>query len=250
MDRIFHYTTLETLKLILSNKTIRLNSLTNVDDKLEGFSIDFGDMAKYIYVSSWTKDADENIPLWYMYTDKMSGIRIEADSDFLVLETDSEDKITNIINSNLIAYLIKSGKNGSFLTPVKYTNFFSSCINGPRGYINENIIDIGIIKPTAWSFQNEYRFRIYGINKKYLVNFGDNNFQRFFNAILNNKPNDISFVDVKFDINKFNTANFMLGPNTLDSDYLKLRSIVNEYLPNHSGQIQRSNLEIRFDKLK
>ncbi|MFA6808116.1 MAG: hypothetical protein WCR27_03900 [Eubacteriales bacterium] len=201
MKRIYHYTTLESIKCILSNATLRLNALSGMDDLLEGGSIDFGDMAKYYYVSSWTCDDKENIPLWYMYTNELRGVRIEADETFVTLDEDEKSIIKNITDTTLIAYRVSCGKDNSFLVPVIYTDEYESCIDGYRGYINDRYNNVGRNKPTDWEFQKGVRFRIYGINKKYLASFGDNNFIKFSNSIINKKPNDIKYADIKFKIN-------------------------------------------------
>lgn len=244
MERIYHYTTLEVLNLIISNKTIRFSSLSHMDDVMEGNSIDFGDLSKYYYVSCWSSNREESIPLWYMYTNRMRGIRIEVDSDFLQL---TKDKQGNIItsNSNLVAYPIQYGNKASFLSPVKYSDVWQSVINGPRGYINDNFVDIGLVKPMAWEFQKEVRFRIYGINKKYLVNVGNNLFERFANSMFNNKPNDIDSVSIEFDIHNFSSANFVLGPASTNEDYETLTELIRQ-IPNFCGKIQKSSLQVRF----
>lgn len=247
MERIFHYTTLENLKLILSNATIRLNSLEKMDDLTEGYTADFGSLAKYFYVSSWSKESEENIPLWYMYTNKMRGVRIEADSDFLELEEDLKSgQILNITNNNLIAFRLIYGKEKSFLCDVKYKDFLKSCIEGPRGYINPEIFQIGKVKPTVWKFQSEVRFRIYGISKKFLEKNGDFLNHRVWNSMFAYKSNDITYADIKFDINKLNNANFRLGPASTEEDMNKLKKIIYQYIPNYKGHIERSKLLIRF----
>lgn len=60
--RIYHYTSLESLALILQNKTIRFNRLDKVDDLEEGNVESLGiKFCKYIFVSCWTEDENENI---------------------------------------------------------------------------------------------------------------------------------------------------------------------------------------------
>ncbi|WP_252247032.1 hypothetical protein [Clostridium sp. ZBS4] len=247
MERIFHYTTLDNLELILSNATIRLSSLKQMDDITEGYTFDFGSLAKYFYVSSWSKESQENIPLWYMYTNKMRGIRIEADSDFLELKEDSQSgQILNITNKDLIAFRLTYDKEDSFLCDVKYTDYLNSCLYERRGYINKEIYNIGRIKPTAWRFQSEIRFRIYGISKRFIMPNGDFLNHKVWNSMFSNKENDVAFADIKFDINRFNNANFMLGPTSTKEDLLKLKNLVSKYIPGYKGQIQKSNLLIRF----
>lgn len=77
MEYLYHYTSLETLALILKNKTLCFNNLLNVDDIEEARTTDMGDFGKYVYVSCWTDDSEESIPLWNLYTPDMHGVRIK-----------------------------------------------------------------------------------------------------------------------------------------------------------------------------
>lgn len=75
--RIFHYTSIESLALILRWRTIRFTRLDCVDDVREAqrhAGIDFG---RYFFVSCWTLDDVESIPQWNMYSDRMRGVRLE-----------------------------------------------------------------------------------------------------------------------------------------------------------------------------
>ena len=76
-DRIYHYTSIDSLALILRTRKLRLSRLDGVDDATEAPQT--GDIAfsKYFFVSCWTADSSESIPQWHMYTRNMSGVRIE-----------------------------------------------------------------------------------------------------------------------------------------------------------------------------
>ena len=74
---LYHYTSLETLALILTKKSLCFNSLLNVDDIEEAETSDMGLLGKYVYVSCWTDEAAESIPMWNLYTPNMHGIRIQ-----------------------------------------------------------------------------------------------------------------------------------------------------------------------------
>ena len=76
MRYLYHYTSLETLALILRNKTICFNNLLYVDDIEEAETDDMGKFGRFVYVSCWTEDAEESIPLWNLYTPNMHGVRI------------------------------------------------------------------------------------------------------------------------------------------------------------------------------
>jgi len=204
-------------------------------------------MAKYYYVSSWTDDSMENIPLWYMYTNRLRGVRIEADSDFVSLETDEDDRITNITNKDLIAFPCVHEVLDDFLVPVNYADEIEPCITNVRGFINSDAYNaIGRTKPTAWRFQNEVRFRIRGIEKSQMMKSGDNEFIKFSNSIMHNKPNRIAFADIEFRISNLINANFMLGLPLIKQIFEELESLVNKYIPDFKGELQKSNIHMRF----
>ena len=55
MDKIeylYHYTSLESLALILKNRTIRLNPLDKMDDIQEQKTADIENIGKFVFVSS------------------------------------------------------------------------------------------------------------------------------------------------------------------------------------------------------
>ena len=56
MEYLYHYTSIETLALILANKTICFNNLLNVDDSEEAETFDMGKFGRFVYVSCWTSD--------------------------------------------------------------------------------------------------------------------------------------------------------------------------------------------------
>ncbi len=72
---IYHYTSIDTLRLILESGKIRFNNLNAVDDELEGELFVKKSLAQLIFVSCWTTDPIENIPLWKMYA-STRGVRI------------------------------------------------------------------------------------------------------------------------------------------------------------------------------
>ena len=73
---LYHYTTIPTLALILKNQTIRFKSLRCVDDLQEMMSAEEKEYGKYCFVSCWTYEDKESIPMWKMYSDSMKGVRI------------------------------------------------------------------------------------------------------------------------------------------------------------------------------
>ena len=63
-EELYHYTNIESLALILKNRTIRFNSLDKMDDLQETMTADVENAGRFTYVSCWTADVKENIALW------------------------------------------------------------------------------------------------------------------------------------------------------------------------------------------
>ena len=78
---LHHYTTLNTLALILKNRTIRFNRLDHVDDVGESHKYGEYNLSRYLFVSCWTDSDEENIPLWHMYSKGMTGVKISLPVD-------------------------------------------------------------------------------------------------------------------------------------------------------------------------
>ena len=66
IEYLYHYTNIETLALILKNRTIRFNSLDKMDDLQEQQTADIKNIGQFCYISSWTDDSTESIPMWNM----------------------------------------------------------------------------------------------------------------------------------------------------------------------------------------
>ena len=77
IEYLYHYTSIETLALILKNRTIRFNSLDKMDDLQEQKTADLQNIGQFCYISSWTDDDTESIPMWNMYASLNLGVRIK-----------------------------------------------------------------------------------------------------------------------------------------------------------------------------
>lgn len=77
IEYLYRYTSLESLALILKSRQIRLNPLDKMDDLQEQKTADVENLGKFVFISSWTEESDESIPMWRMYTDPRAGVRIK-----------------------------------------------------------------------------------------------------------------------------------------------------------------------------
>ena len=79
-EYLYHYTSIETLALIMSKRCIRFNCLKFVDDPEENVSSDIKQSGKLCLVSCWTDMVEDSLPMWNMYTPKMRGVKLKMKS--------------------------------------------------------------------------------------------------------------------------------------------------------------------------
>lgn len=270
MDEIYHYTSIDNLELILKHKTLRLNSLKNVDDLDEGQSRDLGRLAPYIFASSWTYDNNENICLWNMYVRGKPGVRLGAPANFLTPTKNTKGMITNHTNTNAICYSITYEDNidpcsegyspfdyhtkDSFFSPVIYNDDLTfNVTKNYMGMINDNLgRELGLIKNTGWNTQKECRYSVLATPKHYIPKHiysndetGHECFGAFLTTIFNLEPTDLDHIDFVLHQDKLNALHFLLGPNTTDIELENFKEKIQLLLPNHKGTIEKSRLRIR-----
>lgn len=79
--KVYHYTTIDSLAMIMSSQSIKFNRLDKVDDMEERCESQNVKLWQYIFVSCWTENEEESIPLWRMYSGNSHGVRIGLETD-------------------------------------------------------------------------------------------------------------------------------------------------------------------------
>lgn len=171
-NRLYHYTTYESLLSILSNKSFRLSRLDLMNDKAET-SLGFHDDSFKNYSMSFTQDK-EYVSMWAMYG-KSSGIKIRLDFDNKIfakmpkniyidhgkqnriIATDSQSLWDESYNNypiqlSDVVYLDKKDK-----TLRHNARPFETGIIGDNKTIEEMT---GFIKYDAWEFEKETRLKV------------------------------------------------------------------------------------------
>lgn len=278
MEYLYHYTSLETLALILKNRTLCFNNLLNVDDIEEAKTSDMGDFGKYVYVSCWTEDREESIPLWNLYTPDMHGVRIalpkfpfekyhyKAGESFFTKDTDS------YINYNdaLLMKHCSIAPDAPVLIKVKYTNdeknLFpvvktESYCGATDDFINANTLSeacqkqpkviysfgkLGNYKREIWKFQNEWRYKItivpMGINEYNPPSFETN--KEYIRRLEDkaNMPVDQRLF-LKLDGDALRNLEVLLGPKMTEAEKIMAIALLEKYAPNSS--LRESSLRIK-----
>lgn len=182
---LYHYTSIDTLLLILKNKTLAFNSLQNVDDLEEADSEDIDQIGKICYVSCWTNDDSESIPMWNMYTPNMQGIRIklkeypfkkyvykmgeyffntDCESYINYKSLYNDDKACISSDSPLLKNVIYTEEESKLYPRIKSVIKKTEKLDNGQININEKIKysfeELGKYKRSNWSFQNEVRYII------------------------------------------------------------------------------------------
>lgn len=243
---IHHYTSINTLALILKSKKIRFNRLDQVDDceeSINGSGPNNIQLSKYMFVSCWTKDSEENIALWKMYTDFI-GIRISLPenlfTNFYIFNNQP-----SFFSSPLIMFddcFIASNINFPVIQDIEYIDdALESKINSLIK-VSENqdsFLDhkeIGKYKRKHWSFQKESRYKIFVCPVK---KGGDNceqnlieklgTFPEAFNANLSISP---KYLDISLRDEVLNDLEILLGPKTTDADRIVVDALCSKYASN------------------
>lgn len=253
--KIFHYTTIDSLALILKNRTLRFNCLKNVDDPNEGTTEDFGSMAGYVFVSCWTDNEEENLALWTIYSKSGRGIRIEVDS--LDIHFEFPDSLPKYVND--IVVNARCSVDGSFFIVypehdeitgnleyfyrVHYSNdnrqFFLPTSPSSGRY---DLTAIARTKKTHWVFQKEVRFVMLGCTNKKDQHLS---WQGIFNNITEKIPFDCNHVDLALSDTFFENMKIRRGPLSGVSDQIVLESLLSKYCPRNTNAIEESRIEIR-----
>lgn len=189
---IHHYTTIDNLALILESGKIRFTRLDLLDDIKEVYDLDnpTWKFDKAIFISSWTEDEEENIPLWKMYASVTNGVRITMSQNMFRknlikgfeesnhgMNGDIYSPLTKEEHSYNDKYLIINDFSGEdFYKKVDYKTdpdiikFYRSVIKRTDNGIEvDRLWDLGKIKNKKWAFQKEVRFTIYtkSLNPKF-----------------------------------------------------------------------------------
>lgn len=171
MCRIYHYTKIDTLEVIVRNNTFRFNRLDKVDDQEESkfWSGPTKLMTgKYIFISSWTKEKEEISDLWERYGDNHKGVRISMREPFLQSEQHNLFRNFRFFSPDLRKYndcVFPFICNEAKLHDVQYVSNneqrILDLVHSEQDLIKIKIKELGIYKNIEpWVCQKECRYKI------------------------------------------------------------------------------------------
>lgn len=274
-SRIHHYTSAETLALILASKKIRFNRTDKVDDITESqrhAQIRFG---SYFFVSCWTYDQEESIPQWHMYTDRMKGVRISMPAmpfqrKLLVPPTGWKVEF----EGELYAPLSLSEQYGPnyfvvpmFIEPKHFGGPVEYCedvearyqaaiqieiADGKASVTIKTPFDLVRLKKTEWSFQKEYRFALLVLPSLPVPPDGPGSpefYERLpshvANALVQGVAPGIEYLDVDLSDTALREMEITLGPLCSEGTKVAVRALVEAYAPGAKVRESRFTGSIR-----
>lgn len=269
-DRIFHYTSVETLALILSSRKIRFSRLDRLDDALEGPMIDGIHFNKYFFVSCWTSQSAENIPQWHLYTEKMTGVRIELPSyPFKNKILTTPENWTNCVQEGsmygpialdemfkpsymlLPMFMSREHFAGSveYVNDVKQRYRQAVSLDIAQGKLSINRpFDLVRLKNKHWEFQSEYRFALLALPSLTLPpegpgapSFYNNLPNHIMRSLTSGTDLGVDFIDLDLNADAFNTLTVTTGPLCNAGVKMCVESLVRQYAP--QAHVQASELE-------
>lgn len=274
IEFLYHYTSIETLALILNNQSICFNNLMNVDDIEEAESLDIRNFGKYVNVSCWTNDSRESIALWSLYTPAMHGVRIKMPifpfkkyhykAGEFAFKTDTEsyinfDEIVSQDSGSITAdqpKLIKvtySDADSDLMPQVRVQGSHDDALKLIKGDIpaegiglKYSLEKLGKFKRTDWAFQKEWRYIITSSPMSLKDQMEKLSFelqQEYIKRLENpdtKPPYDKLFLELDDGI--FEQTEIVIGPRATDAEVAIVHSLAKEYGIN---TIEKSTLRIR-----
>lgn len=264
---IHHYTNIESLAMILSTRKIRFNRLDRMDDLEEGRVEAQGvPLGKYTYVSCWTEEEEESIPLWNMYAGKEMGVRISLPQDMfqdysfldgfcgLDVSEKCQSMDSNPIsliwkipgseykNKNYLIIPIESNKPTTFYQRIQYVDDVLSLTKQLATRVDEEVecfynldwCNVGTLKHRRWEFQKESRFliRIIPTNGEISLFKPQEWLAKLKDAFDTKMEPHFETYDLSLKEEVFKQLEVTLSPSITMGQRIIVESLLNQYAPN------------------
>lgn len=271
MSVLYHYTSIDTLELILRNKTIRFNRMDRVDDRQESELISQEFWSKYLFVSSWTKNPFESHDLWHYAG--LNGVKIglpEYPFKKYQLQSGTTSNIT--FGESTFSYVplqkLVTQDFQFFLVP--YENWF---MGGAIEYSSEpgkqkppfaqdsngdyhfHLDKLARIKDIYWAGQQEFRYVLFILPAPSLPLPPLNNFRtevdfyrllaHYYKCLTSAAAPVIEFFDLELS-QELETISVTLGPSCSEQEKQRVKDLLQTYAP--AGSVCESRVSGKIRK--
>ncbi|MCL8298900.1 DUF2971 domain-containing protein [Pseudomonas mosselii] len=252
-ERLYHYTSVDTLGLILANQTLRFARLDGVNDPEEAMAEDLPLASTLVFTSSWTAEAKESLPMWSMYTG-LTGVRIALpinpfrgrraptvyEKGGAMQTFDGRVSLTREGDSWHTYSSMVFGPNKIYYTDdLPYRN--GSCLLADHGTWSVQLHDLGMVKNTHWSYEKEWRFKVIAAPFEVQLKEPDPLSHPFYD--LKQYPVREKWVDLPLDPSCLAEIEVVLGPKVSEEQARRVEALLAAHAP--GGRILRSTIKIR-----
>jgi hypothetical protein len=251
---LYQYTSLDSLRNILASRTLRFARLDTVNDPEEAMASDVALAASSVFVSCWSGAEAEQIPMWSMYGQNFSGVRLRLPSNMFVGR-----KEPMIFEKGGALITAESPHSINRKSPAMSTN--SCAIIGPNkiyysddpayrirplvyrhaGTAHFYPYDLGMVKGTLWSYEQEWRFKIAALN--FEAQFPDDEYFNKVTLDLEKYPVEARDLFIPLAPSAINELEVMIGPKADSATCREVERILAEHAP--SAKLTRSRIQIR-----
>lgn len=268
---LYHYASLDTLALILHNRTIRFSRLDKVDDPQEQRSADSQNLGKMKLVSCWTSSDEESIPMWREYAGAECGVRIQMKS-YPFKQYSVSNESLNMLSSEAVLnalggsfdglhlpledfwdknyHFFETARDREILHEVEYTNdeslLFPKVINAfENGGLVADLMALGVHKTTAWSYQKEWRYILtavpIGIDS--VINVRLDQILRANDVMLDKcDPGIPPYYDLAISDEAFSSMKIVSSPKMTPGNRVILNTLIEKYAP--GIEVAESSIEL------
>lgn len=255
---IHHYTNIETLALILNTQKLKFSRLDCVDDIEEGDICSDGvKLGKYVFVSCWTENSEESIPLWKMYANGGDGVRISMDADMFQDFLLSNIKLPNgnIMQGEVLSKIPQEEftQSGYFICPVfnydegmfyRKIEYVEDVREATNNIVNRTMKDainadvsikmnkVGKYKHKRWEFQEESRFALTILPTNPLLHQNMDNVGSFvLDALYHNCQLPFSSYYMNLRPETLKTMTVTLSPSATEAQHIIVEALCEKYAP-------------------
>ena len=264
---LYHYTSIDTLEKILLTRTIRFGNLSSVDDVDVDENEDLGRFGRFCYVSCWTNEEKESIPMWNMYAHDMAGVRIEMkefpfeqyfyeDKDGkpfkTYIDTEERDKQGEKYILHVYPELVEIDytEREELLYP-RIKNVIEKIEeeNGQRKKSTSytyTVNHLGCFKRKCWSFQKEWRYKIFVSPYTYSELKNCKNPEEAVALIARLEDDNIRLSEsifLKLDGECIKHMRILVGPKATEEQIEKVKQLANQ--AGVESPVEKSSLRIR-----
>ena len=248
---------MDALRAILHRNAIRFTRLDCVNDPDEGASSDMPATATTVFVSCWTAEVRESIPLWSLYAGGMGGVRIGFPAGFLAgqyINTGhfKREPITRLQKGVVIA---RRGGQMADVTPhvwgparLLYADDEKRLrpkVHMPsRACRRYDLLRVGLIKKRYWSFEAEWRYRVFAVadGLMYPLKQSESDWVEQYVDLVN-WPVDVRHIDVPLREGVWENVHIVMGPRANINKRREVESMLAHY--DHGTEVSASSIRIR-----